>query len=561
MRRDGRRAGRARAAVGRRAAWAALLLLGAGCGRSLYSPPACSDGIDNDGDGLTDLADPQCADPGDDDEGPAGDAGGPDDGEAGADGDADAEPDTDVPVEAEADVEPDADADVGPESDVDADAGPDTEVEPDADVADDGGDDGEVYVPCEDGRPCTTMPVGRCVSGACASVWESTVDGDRFGAAVALDGSRATTAPMLDPGYLLIGAPESSSRWGRATAGEASTRVELGTWDGSRSNELFGHAVAVGPDLGGATGVLLAVGSKADLLLGIPGRVAIYSGAAPSGPPVHELSGPEADSLFGASVAWGPDVDGDTVEDLAVGAPGVLSGGYASGAVTLYAGGAWTALYSWPGSRASQFGAAVARGPAIRPGGEPVTLIGAPLVAGTFTDAGCAYLYEGATDSERWSACGDGLYETFGAAVAAGTDATGDGHGDWAVAGPGWSDGRGRVRLYAAAGELRVWNGAATYDDFGWSIALGPDADGVTGGELLVGAPGVDGDRGRVYLFRHDEDAPLRTWDGESAGDRFGCAVSLGGDVDGDGLADVLVGACGSGLASGKAYLFGSASW
>jgi hypothetical protein len=30
--------------------------------------PQCNDGVDNDGDGLVDLADPRCSDPSDDDE-------------------------------------------------------------------------------------------------------------------------------------------------------------------------------------------------------------------------------------------------------------------------------------------------------------------------------------------------------------------------------------------------------------------------------------------------------------------------------------------------------------
>jgi hypothetical protein len=340
----------------------------------------------------------------------------------------------------------------------------------------------------------------------------------------------------------------------------ASSRTELASWDGEAANELFGYAVAVGPDLG-AAGVALAVGSMPDVTLGLAGRVTVFSGADPEGTPLTEWTGPAADSWFGASLAWGPDANGDSVEDLAVGAPGVVVGSYPAGTVTLYAGGTWDSLYTWSGERASWFGAAVARGPAVASGGGSVTLVGAPRVDGTFTRVGCAYLYEGATDSLLWSQCGDGLHESFGAAVAAGTDANGDDYGDWAVGAPAWNDGRGRVRLFSLAGQLHVWTGVDASEDFGWAVALGPDADGTAGGELLVGAPGVGGDRGRVFLFRHDDDTPLRTWDGEDAGDRFGCSVSLGGDIDGDGRADVLVGACGSSTLPGKAYLFGSASW
>lgn len=190
-----------------------------------------------------------------------------------------------------------------------------------------------------------------------------------------------------------------------------------------------------------------------------------------------------------------------------------------------------------------------------------MTVIGAPGEDTTATDAGCAYVYEGTADEWVWSDCGEGLQARFGKTLAAGADVDGDGHGDFAVGAPGWDDRTGKVYLHALGGPWRTWSGSAEGDDFGWAVALGPDADGRRGGELLVGAPGVGENRGRVFLFRYDQDAPLRTWDGEATGDRFGCAVSLGGDVDGDGRADALVGACGSVSAPGKVYLFGSASW
>ncbi|MBN1771623.1 MAG: FG-GAP repeat protein [Deltaproteobacteria bacterium] len=556
MGRSGRRTGRGAAAGAARVATALGLLLAAACGRSLYSPPACSDGIDNDGDGRTDLADPQCSDPGDDDEGPAGDGGGPDDGESGADGDADIGSDVDAEVGPEVDVEADgeAEADAGPDGEADADGLDDGD-------ADDAGDDGEVYVPCEDGRPCVTMPLGRCVSGACASVWESTTDGDRLGQAVALQGARSDAAPRLVPGHVLVGAPEAVGHWGHAALRTAATWSPVVSWDGATALERFGWAVAIGPDLGGTTGLTLTVGTMTGADPALWGRVAIYGLATASGPPVQELTGPAEGSAFGTSLAWGPDVSGDDVEDLVVGAPTYRTGSDTLGAAMLYSGGTWVQLQSWSGTSGSQFGKAVARGPAGGSGRPAMTLVGAPGVDSTYTDDGCAYLYEGTGDGWIWWECGEGLQASFGAAVAAGTDANGDGDGDFAVGSPGFDDGIGRVYLRSLAGLLRSWSGEAEGDDFGWSVALGPDADGRPGGELLVGAPGVASDRGRVYLFRFDQDAPLRTWDGEASGDRFGCAVSLGGDVDGDGRADALVGACGTGSSPGKVYLFGSASW
>lgn len=553
---DRRRAGSARK-VAKSVATALALLLAAACGRSLYAPPACSDGVDNDDDGRTDLDDPQCSGPGDDDEGPGG--------AADADAEVEVESGSDADAGDDADIGPDGEGgpDAGDDGDAPADTGPDGEADTgaDGDTGDDGEEaDGDAREPCEDGRPCDAMPMGRCVSGACAAIWESTADGDRLGQAVALEGARAPVAPLLSPGLALIGAPEGTAYWGHAAVWEAAGWTEAAAWDGGTALERFGWAVAIGPDLGGSIGLALAVGTMTAAAPAAHGRVAIYGSADPRAP-VQELPGLLEGSTFGAAVAWGPDVTGDGVEDLVVGAPTFRPGADTVGAAFLYAGGTWTQVRSWSGTPGSLFGTTVARGPAGGTGRGAMTLVGAPGVDTPASDAGCVYLYEGTADTWSWSQCGEGLLAGFGKALAAGTDVDGDGDGDFAVGSPGWNDRTGKVDLFALSAPWRSWVGSAEGDDFGWAVALGPDADGRAGGELLVGAPGVGGHRGRVLLFRFDEEAPLRVWDGETAGDRFGCAVSLGGDVDGDRRADALIGACGSGFRPGKVYLFGSGSW
>lgn len=262
MRRFGRRRAMGTAPVAAGAVTAWTLLFVSACGRSLYAPPACSDGVDNDHDGRTDLEDPQCIGSGDDDEGPAGTA----DAETEADielDDSGREAETDAPTDVEADADGDADApvDVGVDADGDVDAPLDVEA------------DGDVREPCADGFACETMPVGRCVSGACASVWVSTEAGNQFGQAVALEGSRADTAPSLSPGSVLIGAPDAMTFRGHAALSEAVFWREVASWDGGGANERFGWAVAVGPNLGGGTGLALAIGTNTAAVPAAPGRV------------------------------------------------------------------------------------------------------------------------------------------------------------------------------------------------------------------------------------------------------------------------------------------------
>jgi len=121
-------------------------------------------------------------------------------------------------------------------------------------------------------------------------------------------------------------------------------------------------------------------------------------------------------------------------------------------------------------------------------------------------------------------------------------------------AGPGHSEGRWDLELA----------GALEDGHFGASLSIGPDADGDGLSDLLVGAPGVasvsgPAVRGRVFLFAGNRGSELREWEGASLTDGFGRCVALGPDVNGDGFADVAVGAT-SATDSGTVYLYSGLS-
>jgi hypothetical protein len=82
---------------------------------------------------------------------------------------------------------------------------------------------------------------------------------------------------------------------------------------------------------------------------------------------------------------------------------------------------------------------------------------------------------------------------------------------------------------------------------FGFSVAVMPDIDAGGNGELIVGAPGNNSNAGAVYIFR-GEALALGTldyvvFDGAQLGMMLGFSVACVGDVNGDGSADVGMGA------------------
>jgi hypothetical protein len=169
--------------------------------------------------------------------------------------------------------------------------------------------------------------------------------------------------------------------------------------------------------------------------------------------------------------------------------------------------------------------------------------------------------------------------DSVGTSVAVG-DFNRDGRDDLVLSAPG-AGGGGQVMIFlgpvtapslTAASANAIYTGEADGDTFGSSVAVGDfNRDGRS--DVVVGAPKNDAgqalpankDTGRAYVFVTPSTGPANTaaasvpqFTGEAFGDRFGASVAAG-DVNGDGRADVVVGATDNdagGDKAGRAYAF-----
>lgn len=100
----------------------------------------------------------------------------------------------------------------------------------------------------------------------------------------------------------------------------------------------------------------------------------------------------------------------------------------------------------------------------------------------------------------------------------------------------------------AAAGAqvtLHTFNGLAANDELGFCVAVVDDFDGDGAPDMAVGARGVNvlgPDTGRVYVYSGQSGALIRTHDGLAAGGEFGFSLAAIGDLNGDGVGELVVG-------------------
>ena len=478
------------------------------------------------------------------------------------------------------------DADCDGRSDYDADLdGYDGDGAGDCDDTDATISPGELEL-CDDGLD------NNCdgVADACApeSVLMGHSAGDLAGVSVAGAGD------VNGDGYgdVLVGADREDSAGAAAGAvyllhGPLSGDIDLDDADAAFFGELLGdHAGVAVAGAGDQDGdgkddvVFAATGYAAGGTETGAGSIYLFTGA-PSG----ELSASEAAGQWsgeisydaaGTSLSGGQDIDMDGVADLLIGAPGEDSGGSAAGAAYLLygpytgAGRLWSANVKLVGEQAGdKAGQSVALAGDTDGDGEGDLLVGAPNehLSGTYN--GAAYLItsgpRGTFDLSDADAKHTGVNsgDQAGYAVAGGMDANNDGYADILVGAPeqdGGGSGSGAVYLLfgpmSASGDLGdadvVLSGENNDDQAGYAVSFVGDQNGNGTAELLIGARIDDdaaSDAGAAYIFL---DPTPGSWDlsaatgktlGEAADDQAGSALAGAPDTDGDGVDDILIGA------------------
>jgi hypothetical protein len=343
------------------------------------------------------------------------------------------------------------------------------------------------------------------------------------------------------------------------------------TFEPDQASAFLGAAAGTAGDVNGD--------GYSDLIVGAPfysggqaqeGRVYVFHGSATgfAATPSWIVESNTPSALFGFAGGTAGDVNGDGFDDVIIGAPLFGNPEVNEGKVFVYLGSAaglsatpiWTLEMNQP---QGQLGITVGTAGDVNGDGFSDVIIGAPFLDNGQSDEGRAFVYLGSPTgpdaSPAWSGETNQPNARFGSAVGTAGDVNADGFADIVIGADHFDNGQtdeGRALVYhgSAAGLslTPAWSvesnqGAAL---FGGSAAGAGDVNGDGYGDIIVGAKDFTNDiakEGRVFAYYGSATGLSTTasWMTEShqADSEWGAVVATAGDFNGDGYADVILGA------------------
>jgi len=276
------------------------------------------------------------------------------------------------------------------------------------------------------------------------------------------------------------------------------------------------------------------------------GSAAVWSGA--SGALIRAWDGELPDGLFGHWVMPVPDISGDGLADVIIAAPHAPVAGRMRGTVVARSPKTGEELWKRPETESENFGWDLTLAGDHDGDGHTDLFVGAPS-----EDSGRVYLLSGKDGSVLRTYSPREGAGSFGWYVARLDDLDGDGRPDLAVGAPfaaetdGAMVGRAWVLSSASGRELYHWKGTDRRGGFGGVVAAVADLDGDGRREIAVAAPGTEDQTrtlpGELYIHSSATGKELRHWSGSQPAELYARMVVAAGDLDGDGVEDLAIGA------------------
>jgi hypothetical protein len=339
--------------------------------------------------------------------------------------------------------------------------------------------------------------------------------------------------------------------------------------EGNQDGALLGYSLATAGDVNGD--------GFSDVIVGVAGydcgqtdegMVWVYHGSAAglSGNPSWVVEGNQAGAFFGSSVASAGDVNGDGFSDVVIGAYLYDNGQMDEGMAFVFHGSAsgLRQVAQWAvdtGQSAANLSRAATAGD-VNGDGYSDVIIGAHDYDNGQTNEGQAWVFHGSASGlagfPSWEFQGNQASARLGYSLGTAGDVNGDGFSDVIVGASGFTfslNSEGRVFVFHGSPSGLLVNpswltdGGQALAAWGRSVATAGDVNGDGYSDIIAAADGWDNgqvNEGEVWAYYGSptgiSGAPFWTVDSNQDGAELG-QVAPAGDVNGDGYADVIIGA------------------